>query len=185
MHDFPSPFWWLSALEQRIACAVMLAAMFGLMTYLSHAQAVLTGVVPNGVVELETPLTTNKAAEMIKNLKDAHLIDEARRQTYWDYAFLLVYPIALSLGCAIAAGATSGKTAIIGMCISWGVLLACPVDAVENFAILKMLGERTTMPWPLLATICACIKFTLAGGGLLFVLYALVIKGWECIKIAH
>ncbi|PRY03401.1 hypothetical protein B0G73_1155 [Paraburkholderia sp. BL25I1N1] len=185
MHAFSSPFWWLPASAQRITCLVVIIVMLGLAAYLSHAQQILKEALPNGVVELEAPWTTNRATTLIASLKAAHLIEEVRRQTYWDSVFLLVYPFALSLSCAILASAIGGKTALVGTCVSWGVLLACPADALENLSILKMLNDETAVPWPHLATICACVKFTLASGGLFFVVSGLVIKGLECVRLTH
>lgn len=45
--------------------------------------------------------------------------------------------------------------------MSWAVLLAAPLDAIENAALLQMLDGQTQAPWPQLSTVCATLKFSL------------------------
>jgi hypothetical protein len=94
-------------------------------------------------------------------------IAAARHQTYVDFAFLIAYPLALSLGCGLSEG-LSGKHALMGMLMAWAVLLALPLDATENFCMLSMLNGNAAAPWPQVATVCAALKFTLAAGAFLF-----------------
>jgi hypothetical protein len=96
------------------------------------------------------------------------LIDEVRRQISWDFLFLVIYPLALSVSCGLLARALGDNFYLVGTAISWGVLMGCPVDAGENFAMLRILGGAKSEFWPHLATVCCSIKFTLAGGGVLF-----------------
>jgi len=179
MNTFPSPFAWLSQPAQQIVLIVALVLTLALTVYLSRAQIPLRSVLEHGVVELETPATEARAAALVSRLESRGLVAEVRRQTLLDYVYLLLYPLALTLACALLASGLTGKNHLIGTAISWGVLLACPFDACENWAMLKMLAGTTAPPWPMLATICASIKFTLTAGGIYFVIYGGVLRLWQ------
>jgi hypothetical protein len=99
-----------------------------------------------------------------------------RRQTLADFVFLVLYPLAISLSCTLVAGSLPDKASAIGMMIAWGVLLAGPLDAVENVSMLRQLAGHTASPWPQLSTVCAAVKFTLAAGGLGFAILGLVLR---------
>ncbi|MFP3646552.1 hypothetical protein [Paraburkholderia sp. SIMBA_054] len=179
MHTFPSPYSWLSYPAQQVIFIVLLVSTTALTVYLSCAQSRLQSVLKYGVVELETPTTEAHATTLVSSLKSQGLVEEARRQTLIDYVYLLLYPLALSLTCALLARGLDGKNHLIGTAISWGVLLACPFDACENWAMLKMLAGTTSAPWPMLATICASAKFTLTAGGIFFVIYGGIARLWQ------
>lgn len=51
-------------------------------------------------------------------------------------------------------------------------LFAAMLDAAENFALLKILGETIRNPWPQIARWCAILKFVIAG-----VTYVLIVGG--------
>jgi hypothetical protein len=96
----------------------------------------------------------------------------ARKQVWLDFAFLVLYPLAISLACALLGDYLGGKAGLVGLMAAWAVLIAGPLDAVENLAILTMLGNGVSAPWPQLSTICAALKFTLALGGIGYVALA-------------
>lgn len=82
----------------------------------------------------------------------------ARIQTWWDMLFLLRYPTALALACAMLADLRADPVATIGAFVAWAVLAAIPLDAIENLA---MLAQGASQSLARLASLCAGIKFTL------------------------
>ncbi len=165
--DPVSPYGWMSHSAQVFAFSALLAATIGLMIYLGKLGAPIEARVDAGALALEAPWSTSRA-EIVLRLLGSDGIAALRRQTSVDFAFLVAYPLMLSLGCALLASALDGKQAIIGMLIAWAVLLACPFDAIENVSMLYMMNGHTRAPWPQVATLSAAIKFTLAAGAALF-----------------
>jgi hypothetical protein len=88
----------------------------------------------------------------------------ARWALILDYPFLVLYGFGLwTLAGTVAAHAHvrgwddwANAAVIAGV----GFLIAAALDAVENAALLLVLYEKRG-PWPLLATACAALKFTL------------------------
>ena len=119
---------------------------------------------PSGILELEVPWSAERASEVVALWEQKGLLLIARKQVYYDFLFLVLYPLALSLACAWLAGSVPVKLSLLGVLVSWGVLLAAPLDAIENIAILRMLGGSQAAPVPQIATIAAAIKFTLVFG---------------------
>jgi len=124
-------------------------------------------LLPNGVLDLETPWSTRVADDVLHRLGVVG-VNAARAHTKLDFAFLLLYPVAMSLGCALLGGALTSTMGALCILASWSVLLAAPLDAIENVSILRMLAGDTAAPWPQLSTICAAVKFTLIGGAFAF-----------------
>jgi len=91
-----------------------------------------------------------------------------------DYLFMPVYATTLALGILLAARKHSGWFMILGAWVGWGAYAAAVFDAVENFALARMLLlNQVWSPYPEVAAICASVKFGLLIIGLI---YALV--GW-------
>jgi hypothetical protein len=119
---------------------------------------------PNGILEIELPWSTERASDIVAWWEQNGLLQTAREQVYYDFLFLALYPLALSMLCAWLAGSVPAKLGMLGILLSWGVLLAAPFDAIENIVILRMLGGSQETPFPQIATIAAAVKFTLVFG---------------------
>ena len=59
-------------------------------------------------------------------------------------------------------------------------LLAAPLDATENLAILWMLEGHVNAPWPQLSTSCAAGKFALLFGAAAYLVVGLFVWGVGC-----
>lgn len=94
------------------------------------------------------------------------LEDVARRQIRLDFGFLLVYPLLLSLVCAMLAASPGNSMAPLGVFLAWAVLACAPLDAVENLALLRMLDLGASGAMARLAALCAGLKFTLVYAGM-------------------
>jgi hypothetical protein len=54
----------------------------------------------------------------------------------------MLYPLAISLSCALIAANLPDKAGAIGIAIAWGVLLAGPFDIIENKHTAPAGGRR-------------------------------------------
>ncbi|MCS7283424.1 MAG: hypothetical protein NZ769_08815 [Anaerolineae bacterium] len=169
---FPHPFLWLTEPGQSRTFAV--TSILALLTLVS-------------LQVLDIPLRTAAAPSGIISFQFARDLDGARRiLASWgpqarvyaglslglDYLFMVAYAGALGLGCVLVArrlGRWSGGLAAVGVALSWGQWLAALLDAVENYALIRLLlGSERTL-WPALAYGCALPKFLIVGAGILYI----------------
>jgi hypothetical protein len=167
--DHPFAGW----LEHRaLWLTVCWVATLALMTILAVQGAPLrTGAATRGVVSFELTWGAERAAEVKRAWETGpgDLVARAKRQIGIDFAFLLVYPLALSLACARLSESPHDSLAPVGVFIAWAVLLAGPLDLVENLAMLRMLGAGVSGGLARLASWCAAVKFTLVFAALGYV----------------
>jgi uncharacterized protein YhhL (DUF1145 family) len=142
---------------------------------------------PYGIVSLELAFVPYQAHEIISSWKDARWvdisIDDLSAYPFsafgfvdgdsflpfhylffglgFDYLFMPVYALALSLGLLLASYERPEWFRSYVAWISWGVFAAAAFDAVENYALWKMLTGNVITPFPQIASACATIKFTL------------------------
>jgi hypothetical protein len=91
----------------------------------------------------------------------------AARSLRLDFLFLASYAPGLALLCAAAAERAFARPrlAALGARLAWGQLAAGVLDALENFALLHLLGGASGEVWPAFAAACAWPKFALVGAG--------------------
>jgi hypothetical protein len=154
-----SPYRSLSTARLLMLCVALVVLTLAYGDLLKRQGEPLKRVLAHGIVSLELPGTSAAAQQMVAALGD--LVPVARRQVQLDFGYLLLYPWAFSLACALLARHTAPALAPGGIAIAWIVLLAAPLDATENLALLQMLDGRTLAPWPQLSTGCASVKFAL------------------------
>jgi hypothetical protein len=106
--------------------------------------------------------------------------DSARRAVLIDYGFILGYALFGALACWALAdvAARRGRSRLmrLGYGLAWGQLVAGLADAVEDAALLLILGGDTVQPLPALAAVAAGLKFTLVGLALVYALAVLCVR---------
>ena len=150
-----------------------------------------TSAAPSGIVSFELAGTPFQAQAIIDSWYEmAFLLSAVEGETVpgfvsrafsfavfglgIDYLFMPVYATALALGILLAAGRHKGWFGILGAWLGWGVYAAALFDAVENYALARMLLlNQVWSPYPEIAALSASVKFVLLSLGLI---YALV--GW-------
>ena len=91
-----------------------------------------------------------------------------------DYLFIPVYATALALGILLTMDKHGGWFSSFGTWLGWGAYAAALFDAVENYALARMLlMNQVWSPYPQVAAFSASVKIVLL---LLGLFYALV--GW-------
>ena len=124
-----------------------------------------------GVIEFEVARTSEKASEYYAALGDDGR-DEARKQLYFDFPYLVFYGLFYAAACVVVA-ARAAERGMSGLA-RWGGsfavagLVAAACDAVENIALLRVLDGHTDQPWPGIAFTFASAKFALITGAGLY-----------------
>jgi len=127
-----------------------------------------TSAAPNGIVSFELGGNV-KATSDILNSWDEHANLFAAFGLGLDYLFMPFYASALSLGILLAAGRHSGWFSKVGAWFGWGAYAAALFDAVENYALVRILiMNEVWSPYPEIAAFCASVKFGLILLGLFF-----------------
>lgn len=120
--------------------------------------------VPHGGLSYQFAWTHDRVRE-IMNAWGADGRALARDALHADFAFLLTYPLFLSLACAMAAARPASRRPALGTALSWVVLCSMPADAVENLGLLRMLGDatrdRASDVVAAAVGLCAAVKFGL------------------------
>ena len=150
-----------------------------------------TPAAPNGIVSFElagTPLQAqaiidswNETVSLASNVAGETVPGVISRAYSFatfglgiDYLFMPLYATALALGILLAAGRHQGWFSTLGAWLGWGAFAAAIFDAVENYALARMLlMNQVWSPYPEVAAFSATVKFGLL---LLGLFYALV--GW-------
>jgi hypothetical protein len=150
-----------------------------------------TSVAPNGIVSFELAGTPSQAQAIIDSWHEmVYLLSSVAGEPVpgmvsrayafavfglgIDYLFMPVYATALALGILLAASRHNGWFATFCAWLGWGAYAAALFDAVENYALARMLlMNQVWSPYPEVAAFCATVKFGLL---LLGLFYALV--GW-------
>ena len=134
-----------------------------------------TSAAPSGIVSFELARTLDSSQAMINSW------DENARLTAafglgFDYLFMPVYAVALSLGLLLAG---SGKTAwyyTSTAWLGWGAFAAALFDMVENYGLWRVLTGSVDPMFPQIAAFCATIKFILLIAGLLTALARFAVR---------
>ena len=169
----PHPFLRVSARARRAGILVLAALSLAMMLVLSSLDASLrTPLSPHGIVSFELAGDRETAARILEAWGSEGRT-RAALSLRLDFLFLAAYAPGLALLCAAAADrerAAGSRLAAIGAALAWGQLAAGGFDAIENLALLRVLGASTPGAWPALAAACAWPKFALVAAGLLYVI---------------
>ena len=95
-----------------------------------------------------------------------------------DYLFMVAYSITIALGCVIVAGNLSTRFKFlkcVGILLAWVQLLAALLDALENYALIRVLLGSGNALWPQVALWSAVPKFLFVILGILFVILGALI----------
>ncbi|MCP4361382.1 MAG: hypothetical protein GY796_25510 [Chloroflexi bacterium] len=166
--------------RRKLTAVSIIAALLITVIFQFSGRPLSTSAAPAGIVSLEFARTP-ETAQAILDSWDAQAKMTAAFGLGLDFLYPLVYATAISLACVSIADKirlSSPPVATVGIWLAWSVWLAAVLDYVENFALFQMMFGATNSFWPLLAFVCATIKFIFI---ILALLYALV--GWLVLKV--
>ena len=134
-----------------------------------------TSVAPSGIVSFELARTLASSQAMI-NSWDANARLTAAFGLGFDYLFMFVYSVALSLGLLLAGNGKANWYYTATAWLGWGAFAAALFDMVENYGLWRALAGSVDPIFPQIAAFCATIKFTLLIAGLLIALLRSLVK---------
>ncbi len=137
-----------------------------------------TGACPNGIVSFELAGSADDAAAIMESW-DPRARIYAGLGLGIDYLYLLAYGTSLGLGCLLLGESLGRKRAgatRLGRWLAYGMVGAASFDAIENYALIRVLLGSTGELWPRVAWGFAVPKFGLVilaflfliGGGVLW-----------------
>src|SRR6185295_19533986 len=89
-------------------------------------------VAPCGIVSYELAWAPARSDAIRTSWEVPPKLDTAHQQIHWDFGFLLLYPLPFSLLCAQVARRSRRTGASTGFTLSRAVLMAAPLDFVED-----------------------------------------------------
>ncbi len=128
-----------------------------------------TDAAPQGIISFELASNPDVSQQMIQSWDGAAKMYAAFSLGI-DYLFMISYALFLSLLCMLLANKFSEKRFHYnaGILLSYGLWLAAVLDAVENFALFRLLFGSTNTLYSGLAAGCAGVKFILVLLGFLY-----------------
>jgi hypothetical protein len=126
-----------------------------------------TDYAPSGIVSFELAGTSQNAAHMVLTWTEEAVL-HASFGLGIDYLFMPIYAFALAFGTLLAAGRHSGWLKSLGAVAGYGAFAAALFDAVENYALFRIMLGAFDSSYPAVAATCATIKFSLLVFGILY-----------------
>ncbi|MCJ8167743.1 hypothetical protein [Atopomonas sediminilitoris] len=168
------PMVWITP-RWRTRCFLAFAALALVLVYVMAqvGARLINESVPQGIIsfELAESLEASLAIQVAWGEKGRQY---AALSLGLDYFFLLVYGLALSLACVCFA-AWGEDDSRLARLMPWLPLAAATMDALENYALIRLLFGEVRGGWVLLARDSALIKFALLALVALYLLYALAL----------
>ena len=134
-----------------------------------------TSAAPNGIVSFELARALDSSQAIIRSWdENARLV--AAFGLGFDYLFMPVYAVALSLGLLLAGNEKPNLYHSLTVWLGWGAFAAALFDMIENYALWRALTGSVDPMFPQIAAFCATIKFILLIVGLLTALAGKAVK---------
>jgi hypothetical protein len=164
------PFSWLPEASQRglLIGSILLTAVLMVAIHWSNAP-LQTPVAPLGMISLQLAGTLPAAQQILASWGPQGQLSAAFNLGI-DYLYMVAYATTLSLACVLLARRCGDcrHVALLGVWLSWGMLAALLLDAVENCLLIRLLLGDLREIWPVLARGCAVPKFALVLATLLY-----------------
>jgi len=166
------PFNWLSTSGQKRAFVALLVLTLAVMASLNALGRPLnTEPAPLGIVSFELAGELPRAQSMVESWGQTGRV-YAGLNLGLDYLFMVAYSSCISLGCVLVAHSLSPRLSSVsslGVLLAWAQFGAALLDAVENYALIRVLLGSQQALWPVVARWCAIPKFLIVAAGLVYV----------------
>lgn len=157
-----------------ILLVVTLIVMVGLQFIGASLQ---TEAAPSGIISYEFAGTLPAARVMIESWGSESRLS-AGLSLGLDYLFLVAYSVTIALGCSIVAGNLHSRFGFLihlGRFLAGAQFLAATLDALENYALIRVLLGSKNPVWPQVAYWSAGPKFVIVLLGILYVILGALI----------
>ena len=154
-------FFWLSFL-------LTIAYMIWVRTYLSPLSS-------DELLQFEIAKTVNRAQAIIQDWKITGKYELGVESTYFAYVFMVLYTVAIALGCRFLSAITGNEILRKGgKGFSWLIVLATASDLVENIALSRTIRGHISQWNVSIAYDLARVKFSIVIVCILFMLACLL-----------
>ena len=109
---------------------------------------------------LELAPSSDRASQIVGAWRDHNLLDLARGDIRFDYAFIALYTATLALTCFFGSIVWSGWLARTGAILGWAMFVAGVMDVFENLGMAAEIGGNYSIA-PLVCTVSS-IKWIIA-----------------------
>ncbi len=147
--------------------------LFSLLTiaYMIWVRIYLAPLSSDEIVQFEIAKTVTKAQAIVDNWKITGKYDKGLASTYFAWLFMLLYTLAIALGCRFISACTGNEIMIKGgRGFAWLILVATICDILENSALSHTLHGPISQWDVSLAYNLARVKFSIVIVCLLFIL---------------
>ena len=121
------------------------------------------------IVQFEIAKTVNKAQAIIAEWKNTGKYEQGIKSTYFAYVFMILYTLAIAIGCRFISACTGNEILIKGgRGFAWLILAATTSDVIENIALSQTLHGHISQWNVSVAYNLARIKFSIVIVCLLF-----------------
>lgn len=151
--------------------------LFFLLTiaYMIWVRNYLSPLSSDEIVQFEIAKTVDKAQAIIGDWKISGKYERGIQSTQFAYIFMVLYTLAIALGCRFISACTGNEIMIKGgRGFSWLIVLATICDIAENVALFKTLHGPVNQWNVSIAYNLARIKFSIVIVCLLFMLACLL-----------
>ena len=167
------PFNWIDHRARRqvlVSLTVMLVASSAWLAYMDRN--LVSPVAPNGIISFELAGSLERSEAILQSWSE-HARSAALLIQGFDYLYLFVYPAWFSLAALSLGARLGGRWQSAGLVTGWIVLVATPLDAIENYALIQQLLHGAGAWLAQLALWCALAKFALLAIATVFLLLAM------------
>jgi len=147
--------------------------LFFLLTiiYMIWVRNYLAPLSSDEIIQFEIAKTAGKAQAIIQDWKNTGKYEQGVKSTYLAYFFMLLYTLAIALGCRFISACTGNDIMIKGgRGFSWLIIIATICDIIENIAMSKTLQGNISQINVTIAYDLARVKFSIVIVCILFML---------------
>jgi len=141
-----------------IVYAVIVVGAITMMVVLQRHGAALKTIGCYKIGALELAPNSDRASTIIASWRKHNLLDLAREDIRFDYAFITLYTAALAMTCFFGAivwgGLLGGWIARAGTILGWAMFVAGLMDVFENVGMVAEIGGNCSIA-PLVFTVSA------------------------------
>jgi hypothetical protein len=166
------PFTWITPSARPRVLAVLTLALVASSIWLLHLdRELVTPEATRGIVSFELAGHSARSESILRSWSERARSHAMLIQGF-DSLYLLIYPAWLSLCASLLGTRLGSRWWRLGLATSWLVLGAAPLDALENYALIRQLMHGPSDLHAQLAWGCATGKFALVGVSILFLMAA-------------
>lgn len=146
--------------------------LFSLITiaYMIWIRSYLSPLSSGEIVQFEIAKTVNKANAIIQDWKNSGKYEQGVKSTTFAYLFIVLYTIAIALGCRFISACTGNDILVKGgRGFSWLIGIATICDIIENIAMSETLRGNISQWNVTIAYNLARVKFSIVIVCILFI----------------